>query len=63
MLFRSYARLKAEVERLTKAGDAMAFAIDQSFEFPDDCEQAIKDAYLLHHLRIWTNAKKQGGQP
>ena len=59
--FEDYAKLVEKCERLTKAGDAMAFAIDQSFDFPVDTRPEIKDAYLLHHLRIWTAAKK-GGQ-
>ena len=46
----SHTRLKAEVERLTKAGDAMAKAIRW-------LPQSISD----HHLDAW-NAAKEGKQ-
>ena len=53
VLYSDYARLKAEVERLTKAGDAMAnvlcFCLGLSGEEP----RFVKD---------W-NAAKKGGQP
>ena len=52
------ARLKAEVERLTKAGDAMA----------DNCEAMASSEYdsydsdLMKFVKAW-NAAKKGGQP
>jgi hypothetical protein len=44
------ARLKAEVERLTKAGDAMADSINGDYNYSLPCIEA------------W-NAAKKGGQP
>ncbi len=50
------ARLKAEVERLTKAGDEMARLIQAIYEgeFSGLCE--------YEELKAW-NAAKNGGQP
>jgi hypothetical protein len=52
----NYARLKAEVERLTKVGDAMAKAINEPFIDPNI---GWDTKYLA---RCWQAAKK-GGQP
>jgi hypothetical protein len=55
------ARLKAEVERLTKAGDEMAFMINESFDFPPNTPQPHIDAYLLLGIKKWVIAKE--GKP
>ena len=50
VLHSDYARLKAEVERLTKAGDAMA---DYLFDAPYPCR-------IFYHK--WKDAKEGKGQ-
>jgi hypothetical protein len=50
--------LKAEIERLTKAGDELAFMVNESFDFPANTPQPIIDAYLLLGLRKWQTAKE-----
>jgi len=53
---KDYARLKAEVERLTKAGDAMAIKINV---------HGINDRFTDSQKLVddWSNAAKKGGQP
>ena len=50
--YEDYARLKAEVERLTKAGDDMAKVID-----------ADATAWFERVVRDWNAAKEGKGQP
>ncbi len=50
-----------EVERLTKAGDEMAFMINESFDFPPNTPQPYIDAYLLLGIKKWVSAKE--GKP
>ena len=52
------ARLKAEVERLRKAGDAMAHSIDEVLDGKFGAHQAAGDAYMLLHIIKWTAAKE-----
>jgi hypothetical protein len=53
--YEDYARLKAEVERLTKAGDAMLS------EWASGDEKDAKN--FLKALTIWNAAKEGKGQP
>jgi hypothetical protein len=53
--YQDYARLKAEVERLTKAGDAMVS------EWANGEEKDAKN--FLKALTIWNAAKEGKGQP
>ena len=55
VLHSDYARLKAEVERLTKAGDAMVS------EWASGEEKGAKN--FLKALVIWNAAKEGKGQP
>jgi hypothetical protein len=52
------ARLKAEVERLTKAGDAMAAHIERNDE---RCYIVLPDGDL--RIADWNAAKEGNGQP
>jgi len=61
--YQDYALLKAEVERLTKAGDEMAFMINESFDSPPNTPQPYIDAYLLLGIKKWVSAKVGKGQP
>jgi len=61
--YQDYALLKAKVERLTKAGDEMAFMINESFDFPPNTPQPYIDAYLLLGIKKWVSAKVGKGQP
>ena len=56
-----YRELKAEVERLTKAGDEMAFMINESFDSPPNTPQSYIDAYLLLGIKKWVSSKE--GKP
>jgi hypothetical protein len=56
--YQDYALLKAKVERLTKAGDEMAFMINESFDFPPNTPQPYIDAYLLLGIKKWVSAKE-----
>ena len=54
-------RLKAEVERLTKAGDELAKIRAHEVSL-DECV-SFSDAYRLDYLTSAWNAAKKGGQP
>jgi hypothetical protein len=55
----NYARLKAEVERLRKAGDAMA----SSIQFNEEMEQDYNGPTIVRQcVKDW-NAAKEGKQP
>ena len=52
--------LKAEVERLTKAGDAMAFSI----QFNEEMSQDYNGPTIVHQsVQRWNAAKEGNGQP
>jgi uncharacterized protein (UPF0147 family) len=53
------ARLKAEVERLTKAGDAMA----SSIQFNEEMAQDYNGPTIVHQSVQRWNAAKEGKQP
>ena len=53
-----YAELKAEVERLTKAGDAMAFSI----QFNEEMAQDYNGPAIVHQSVQRWNAAKEGKQ-
>ena len=53
------ARLKAEVERLTKAGDAM---IDEWW-LQLSCPERMKASWMQEQAIVEWNAAKKGGQP
>jgi hypothetical protein len=54
------ARLKAEVERLTKAGDAMA----SSIQFNEEMAQDYNGPAIVHQsVQRWNAAKEGKGQP
>jgi regulator of replication initiation timing len=55
----SHARLKAEVERLTKAGDAMA----SSIQFNEEMSQDYNGPTIVHQSVQRWNAAKEGKQP
>jgi hypothetical protein len=52
------ARLKAEVERLTKAGDAMEIALQADF---NGCP--YEPLVIMQAIRRWRTAKEGKGQP
>ena len=53
-------RLKAEVERLTKAGDAMA----SSIQFNEEMAQDYNGPTIVHQsVQRWNAAKEGKGQP
>jgi cytochrome c2 len=52
------ARLKAEVERLTKAGDAMA----SSIQFNEEMSQDYNGPTIVHQCVQCWNAAKEGKQ-
>ena len=59
--YEDYARLKAEVERLTKAGDAMEMTLQADFNGCPYEPIIVREAMIY-----WRNAKneaKKGGQP
>jgi hypothetical protein len=58
VLHADYARLKAEVEELTKAGDAMAAHIERNDEL---CYEVIPDGDI--RISEWNAAKEGKGQP
>ena len=51
--YEDYAGLKAENERLIKAGDAMAFELEPSLKYNPSCED------IRYQVRLW-NAAKEG---
>ena len=54
------ARLKAQVERLTKAGDAMA----SSIQFNEEMAQDYNGPAIVHQsVQRWRAAKEGKGQP
>ena len=53
--YRDYARLKAEVERLRKAGDAMA----SSIQFNEEIAQDYNGPTIVHQsVKAWNAAKE-----
>jgi hypothetical protein len=57
--YEDYALLKAEVERLTKAGDAM---IDEWW-LQLSCPERMKKSWMQEQAIVdWNAAKKKGGQ-
>jgi hypothetical protein len=59
-LNKEVARLKAEVERLTKAGDAMA----SSIQFNEEMAQDYNGPTIVHQsVQRWNAAKEGKGQP
>jgi len=56
----SHARLKAEVERLTKAGDAMAYSI----QFNEEMAKDYDGPTIVHQsVQRWNAAKEGKSQP
>ena len=53
------ARLKAEVERLTKAGDAMI----EEWWLQLSCPERMKASWMQEQAIVDWNAAKKGGQP
>ena len=56
VLYEDYARLKAEVERLTKAGDAMA----SSIQFNEEMSQDYNGPTIVYQCVQRWNAAKEG---
>jgi len=58
--YADYARLKAEVERLRKAGDAMA----SSIQFNEEMAKDYNGPTIVHQsVKAWNAAKEGKGQP
>jgi hypothetical protein len=61
VLHSDYARLKAEVEQLTRAGDAMEMTLQADFNGCPYEPTIVREAMI--YWRNSKNAAKKGGQP